>query len=95
MNQDYSEALVAQFEREVDRREQDIVNRVQAIADAKDTVRMAIDLSRPQADVSVYVNDARGVSKSHQLDFLDFRRTTARSFPRTNGRRASATRWTG
>jgi len=33
---------------------------------------MAIDLSRPKADVSVYVNDARGVSASHQLDFLDF-----------------------
>ena len=33
---------------------------------------MAIDLSRPKADVSMYVNDARGVSHSHQLDFLDF-----------------------
>jgi two-component system nitrogen regulation sensor histidine kinase NtrY len=72
MNQDYSDALVGQFEREVDRHKQGIVNRVQAIADANDTVRMAIDLSRPQADVSVYVNDANGVSKSHQLDFLDF-----------------------
>jgi hypothetical protein len=29
-------------------------------------------LSRPNADVSVYVNDAHGVSKSHQLDLLDF-----------------------
>ena len=28
--------------------------------------------SRPKSDVSVYVNDARGVSQSHQLDFLDF-----------------------
>ncbi len=72
MNQDYSDALVGQFEREVDRHKQGIVNRVQAIADANDTVRMAIDLSRPQADVSVYVNDANGLSKSHQLDFLDF-----------------------
>ncbi len=51
MNQDYSDALVGQFEREVDRHKQGIVNRVQAIADANDTVRMAIDLSRPQADV--------------------------------------------
>ena len=33
---------------------------------------MAIDLSRPQSDVSIYVNDARGVAQSHQLDFLDF-----------------------
>ncbi len=72
MNQEYSDALVGQFQREVDRHKQGIANRVQAIADANDTVRMAIDLSRPQADVSVYVNDANGVSKSHQLDFLDF-----------------------
>ena len=72
MNQDYSDALVGQFEREVDRHKQGIVNRVQGIADAEGTVRMAIDLSRPQADVSVYVNDAHGVSQSHQLDFLDF-----------------------
>jgi two-component system, NtrC family, nitrogen regulation sensor histidine kinase NtrY len=35
-------------------------------------VRMAIDLSRPNADISVYVNDAHGVAQSHQLDFLDF-----------------------
>jgi two-component system, NtrC family, nitrogen regulation sensor histidine kinase NtrY len=72
LNRQYSDALVGQFEREVDRHKQGIANRVQAIADANDTVRMAIDLSRPQADVSVYVNDAHGVSQSHQLDFLDF-----------------------
>ena len=71
-NREHSEALVAQFEREFDRHKQDIVHRVQGIADAEATVRMAIDLSRPKSDVSVYVNDARGVSQSHQLDFLDF-----------------------
>jgi len=71
-NRTHSEALVAQFEREFERHKQDIAHRVQGIADAEATVRMAIDLSRPKADVSVYVNDARGVSESHQLDFLDF-----------------------
>jgi len=71
-NRAHSEALVAQFEREFERHKQDIVHRVQGIADAEATVRMAIDLSRPKSDVSVYVNDARGVSQSHQLDFLDF-----------------------
>jgi len=71
-NRQHSEALVAQFEREFERHKQDIVHRVQGIADAEATVRMAIDLSRPKSDVSVYVNDARGVSQSHQLDFLDF-----------------------
>jgi two-component system nitrogen regulation sensor histidine kinase NtrY len=71
-NRQHSEALVAQFEDEFQRRGEDVVHRVQGIADAEGTVRMAIDLSRPKADVSVYVNDARGVSQSHQLDFLDF-----------------------
>ena len=68
----HTEALVAQFKDEFSRRGQDVVHRVQGITDAEGTVRMAIDLNRPKSDVSVYVNDARGVSQSHQLDFLDF-----------------------
>jgi two-component system nitrogen regulation sensor histidine kinase NtrY len=72
LNQQHSDALVAQFQREFERRGQDIVHRVQGIADAEPTVRMAIDLSRPKSDVSIYVNDARGVSRAHQLDILDF-----------------------
>lgn len=72
MNRRHSEALVAQFQHEFDQRRQDIARRVQTIADDESTVRMAIALSRPLADVSVYVNDSRGVSESHQLDFLDF-----------------------
>jgi two-component system nitrogen regulation sensor histidine kinase NtrY len=71
-NRQHSEALVAQFQREFEHRKQDVAHRVQRVADAEATVRMAIDLSRPKADVSVYVNDAVGVSQSHQLDFLDF-----------------------
>ena len=72
LNQQHSDALVAQFQREFERRGQDIVHRVQGIADAEPTVRMAIDLSRPRSDVSIYVNDGRGVSRAHQLDILDF-----------------------
>jgi two-component system, NtrC family, nitrogen regulation sensor histidine kinase NtrY len=68
----HSEAFVAQFEREFQKTEDDVVHKIQGIADAESTVRMAIDLSRPQADVSLYVNDALGVAQSHQLDFLDF-----------------------
>ncbi len=75
LNHQYSDAAVAQFKREFERREADVVHQVQGIADAESTVRMAIDLSRPQPDVSIYVNDARGVAQSHQLDFLDFARS--------------------
>lgn len=71
-NRQHSEALVAQFEDEFRRSGQAVVHRVQGIADAEGTLSMAINLSRPKADVSTYVNDARGVSQSHQLDFLDF-----------------------
>ena len=72
LNREHSDALLAQFQREYARRGSEVVESVKGIADAEPTVRMAIDLSRPNADVSVYVNDAHGVSKSHQLDLLDF-----------------------
>jgi two-component system, NtrC family, nitrogen regulation sensor histidine kinase NtrY len=72
LNRENSDALLAQFQKEFQRRGKDVVERVKGIADAEATVRMAIDLSRPNADVSVYVNDAHGVSRSHQLNILDF-----------------------
>ncbi|MGH9713935.1 MAG: ATP-binding protein [Candidatus Acidiferrales bacterium] len=72
LNRRHSDALVQQFQSEFQRRGQDIVHRIQGIADAEPTVRMAIDLSRPKSDISIYVNDARGVSRAHQLDILDF-----------------------
>jgi two-component system, NtrC family, nitrogen regulation sensor histidine kinase NtrY len=72
LNRQHTDALVEQFQREFDRRGHDVLHRVQGIAEAEPTVRMAIDLSRPNADISVYVNDAHGVAQSHQLDFLDF-----------------------
>ena len=72
MNGQHTDAMVAQFQREFERRGQDVAHRVKAIAEEEATTRMAVDLTRPNADVSVYVHDARGVSSSHQLDFLDF-----------------------
>jgi two-component system nitrogen regulation sensor histidine kinase NtrY len=72
LNARHTDALVAQFRHEFDRRKLDVVDRVQAIAQDQGTVTMAMNLARPGADVSVYVNDATGVARSHQLDFLDF-----------------------
>jgi len=72
MYSQHTDALVAQFQREFDQRRRDVARRVQMITDDEATVRMAIALSRPQSDASVYVNDATGVAQSHQLDFLDF-----------------------
>src|SRR6202047_2465580 len=65
-----ADALVAQFRREYAQRGEEVAHRVQGIADAEATVRMAIDLNRPQADASQYYNDARGIAGTQQLDFL-------------------------
>jgi two-component system, NtrC family, nitrogen regulation sensor histidine kinase NtrY len=72
LNARHTGALVAQFQREFDHRGQEVAQRIKGIADAEATVRMAIALSQPQGDVSIYVHDATGVSEQHQLDFLDF-----------------------
>ncbi len=72
LNGEHSAALLAQFQREFTRRGDEVLHRVKGIAEEQATTLMAVDLSRPNSDVSVYVNDARGVSQSHQLDFLDF-----------------------
>jgi signal transduction histidine kinase len=66
-----TDALVAQFRREYTQRGDEIARRVQGIADAEATLRMAMDLNRPQADASQYYNDARGIAQTQQLDFLD------------------------
>jgi two-component system, NtrC family, nitrogen regulation sensor histidine kinase NtrY len=72
MNSQNTDALVAQFQQEYARSGQDVVNKVKAIAEDQATIRMAVELSLPRGDASIYVNDAVGVARSHQLDFLDF-----------------------
>lgn len=67
-----TQALVAQFRREFERRGEEIALRVTGIAEAEATLRMAIDLSRPNADYSLYVDDANGLAKSHRLAFVEF-----------------------
>jgi two-component system nitrogen regulation sensor histidine kinase NtrY len=66
-----TDALVAQFRREYAQSGDEIAHRVQSIADSEATLRMAMDLNRPQADASQYYNDARGIAQSQQLDFID------------------------
>jgi two-component system nitrogen regulation sensor histidine kinase NtrY len=66
-----TDALVAQFRREYAQRGDEITHRVESIADSEATLRMAMDLNRPQADASQYYNDSRGIAQSQQFDFLD------------------------
>ena len=53
LNQQHSEALVAQFEREFARRGQDVDNRVQGIADAEATVRQMREIAAQATAVRV------------------------------------------
>ncbi|HEV8385301.1 MAG TPA: ATP-binding protein, partial [Candidatus Acidoferrales bacterium] len=66
-----TQALVAQFQQEFARRGAEIVRRVDGVAETESTQRMALKLNLPDADVSLYVNDATGISRTHQLDFVE------------------------
>src|SRR5437879_7049438 len=66
-----SDTLITQFRREFTHRGDEVVYALQGIAEAEGTLRVAIDLSRPQADPSLYAHDARGIATSRQLDFLE------------------------
>jgi signal transduction histidine kinase len=65
-------ALVKQFQREFDRRGQDVVRRVEAIAGSESTAHMALALSRGAPDYAAFLNEAKSAADSQQLDFLEF-----------------------
>src|SRR5207249_1817198 len=62
MDAERTEALVAQFKKEFVQRGEEIAHQAKNIAEANLTERMAIDLSRPNADLSLYVRDAVGTA---------------------------------
>ena len=64
-------ALVAQFRREFARRGDEVVQRVEGVAATEGVLRMAIDLSRPDANPGPYVNEAAALAATHGLDFLE------------------------
>jgi signal transduction histidine kinase len=69
--QQRTETLVAQFQREIAQRGEEVVRTVQSVANSEATLRMALDLTRPQADPSIYANDARGLANLYHLDYLE------------------------
>jgi signal transduction histidine kinase len=64
-------ALVAQFQREFNRRGDDVARRVEAIAVSDAVARMATALNGTSADSANYFDLARTMAESHQLDFLE------------------------
>jgi signal transduction histidine kinase len=72
MDAQRTEALVAQFKKEFAQRGEGIASQARNIAEATFTEKMAIDLSRPNADLSIYFHDANGAAQDHGLDFVEF-----------------------
>src|SRR5437773_239507 len=72
MDAEHTEALIAQFKKEFDQRGEEIAHQAKNIAEANFTEHMAIDLSRPNADQSLYVRDAVGSAQEHGLDYVEF-----------------------
>ncbi len=71
-NEDQTTALVAQFRREFDRRGEEVAHRVETIARSESATRMALEVGRGPADYSAFVNDAKTLADTQQLDFLEF-----------------------
>ncbi|HKW34010.1 MAG TPA: hypothetical protein VJN92_13455, partial [Candidatus Acidoferrum sp.] len=71
MDTQRTEALVAQFKKEFTQRGQEIAHQVENIANAGVTDRMAIDLSHPNADASLYARDAFGAAQEHGLNYVE------------------------
>ena len=65
-------ALVAQFRREFDRRGEEIARHVEAIAIGEAAIRMAASVSHGPPDYATYLNEAKSIAESEQLDFLEF-----------------------
>ncbi len=72
MDAERTEALVAQFKKEFAQRGDEIARQAKNVADANFTEKMAIDLSHPNADLSLYFRDANGAAQDHGLDFAEF-----------------------
>ncbi|MGD0182399.1 MAG: hypothetical protein ABSC15_21500, partial [Terriglobales bacterium] len=71
-NEDRTVALVAQFRREFNRRGEELARRVEVVASSDSAIRMALALSHGSPDYGAYLNEAKGIAESQQLDFLEF-----------------------
>src|SRR5207302_7408843 len=71
-SEERTQALVAQFRREFGRRGEDIIRRVEAVANGEAANGLALSLSRGNPDYGAYLSEARSIADSQRLDFLDF-----------------------
>jgi two-component system, NtrC family, nitrogen regulation sensor histidine kinase NtrY len=71
-NEERTAALVAQFRRDFSRRGEEVARRVEAIASSEEAARMALALSHGSPDYGAFLNEAKTIAESQQLDFLEF-----------------------
>ena len=71
MDQQRTDALVEQFKKEYTQSGSELAHQVKNITDAGVTDRMAIDLSHPNADASLYARDAFGAAQEHGLNYVE------------------------
>jgi two-component system, NtrC family, nitrogen regulation sensor histidine kinase NtrY len=71
-NEERSAALVAQFRREFNRRGEEVVRRIEAIAAGDSATRMALALTHGTIDYGAFLNEAKTIADTQQLDFLEF-----------------------
>jgi len=67
-----TQALAEQFQKEFAQQREVVADQVENVSNSEVTLKMAIDLQRPNADQSLYVRDAAGAAQEHGLNFMEF-----------------------
>jgi two-component system, NtrC family, nitrogen regulation sensor histidine kinase NtrY len=70
-NDERTTALVAQFQHAFNRRGEEVVQRVEAVAASDVCIRLALNLNRNPPNYAAYLNEAKSLADSQQLDFLE------------------------
>ena len=64
--------LVAQFGREFNRRGDEVVREVSAVASSEAATRIALELNHGAPDYGTFLDAAKNVAADQRLDFLEF-----------------------
>ncbi len=71
LDQEHTAALVQQFQKEFERRGEEVARAAERVASADAASQIVIDVNRPDPDLSLHVNDAASLAQTQGLDFLE------------------------
>jgi two-component system nitrogen regulation sensor histidine kinase NtrY len=71
LDRERTAALVQEFQKEFERRGEEVAHAAERVANADAALRIAIDVNRPDPDLSLHVNDATSLAAAQGLDFLE------------------------